>query len=360
MLKIRKIQVPTTVVYDISVPDTESFFANNVLVHNCNEIHLVTDENRTAVCCLSSVNAEYFDEWKNDKLFLKDVAEMLDNVLQKFIDDAPDTISRARFSAMRERSIGVGLLGLHSYFQKHMIPFESAMATGANIRIFKHIRTQLDIANAELGAERGSNLDYIEANGLNAPQRRFTHVMACAPNASSSILMGNCSPSIEPYKANVYRQDTLSGAYTNRNRYLDKIIKAHCEQTGDDYDDVWRDILANEGSVQHIKWMDQNTKDVFKTALEIDQMWIIDHAAKRQEFIDQGQSVNTFFAPDVNVKYLHAVHFMAWKQGLKGLYYCRSEKLGKASKLSTKVQREKIEDMNMISLIDNSCSSCEG
>lgn len=186
MLKIRKIQVPTTVVYDISVPDTESFFANNVLVHNCNEIHLVTDENRTAVCCLSSVNAEYFDEWKNDKLFLKDVAEMLDNVLQKFIDDAPDTIARARYSAMRERSIGIGLLGLHSYFQKHMIPFESAMATGANIRIFKHIRTQLDIANAKLGAERGSNPDYLEANGLDAPPRRFTHMMAIAPNACQS------------------------------------------------------------------------------------------------------------------------------------------------------------------------------
>lgn len=188
-----------------ALPDHQKKLGLSVKGSNlCNEIHQVSDEHRTAVCCLSSPNAEYFDEWKNDKLFLKDVAEMLDNVLQKFINDAPDTIARARFSAMRERSIGIGLLGLHSYFQKHMIPFESAMATGANIRIFKHIRTQLDIANAELGAERGSNPDYLEANGLDAPPRRFTHVMAVAPNACQSK-----ENTIQTVNGNVSVQDFL-------------------------------------------------------------------------------------------------------------------------------------------------------
>ena len=344
-----------------ALPDYQKKLGLSVKGSNlCNEIHLVTDKERTAVCCLSSANAEYFDEWRDHPLFLHDVAEMLDNVLQKFIDDAPDVITRAKYSAMRERSIGIGVLGFHSYLQRHMIPFESAMATGANIRIFKHMRTQLDAANSKLGAERGSNLDYLEVYGPDAPPRRFTHLMAVAPNASSSIIMGNCSPSIEPFKANVYRQDTLSGAYTNRNKYLDVIIKKECESNPKlDYTDVWRDILANEGSVQHLKWMSTDTKDVFKTALEIDQLWIIDHAAKRQDYIDQGQSINIFFTPDTNVKYLHAVHFAAWKKGLKGLYYCRSEKLGKASKLSTKVQREKIEDMDIRDMLGEGCIACE-
>jgi ribonucleoside-diphosphate reductase alpha chain len=246
------------------------------------------------------------------------MAEMLDNVLQYFIDNAPDGVKRAKYSAMRERSIGIGALGFHAYLQRNNLPFESAQATGANIRMFKHIQQALDRANLELGKERG------EAPDAEGTGRRFSHMMAIAPNASSSIIMGNTSPSIEPYRANAYRQDTLSGAHLNKNRYLDILIKQEAKHHKEGwYEETWSSIIANDGSVQHLDWMDYWTKDVFKTSMEIDQRWIIDHAAHRQEFIDQAQSVNVFFRPDTHIKYLHAVHFQAWKQGLKTLYYCR-------------------------------------
>lgn len=327
----------------------------------CSEIILPTDEKRTAVCCLSSLNLEYFDDWKNNSIFLRDVAEMLDNVLQYFIDNAPDPISRARYSASRERSIGVGALGFHAYLQKKLIPFEGVMAKIANNRIFNHIRTGLDEANLQLGSERGEAPD-AEGTGL-----RFSHVMSVAPNASSSIIMGNTSPSIEPYRANAYRQDTLSGSFLNKNKHLDKVIREYCNsepvdgKLGMEYDDIWSSIIANDGSVQHLDWMDENTKYVFKTAMEIDQRWVIELAADRQKFIDQSQSLNVFFRPDANIKYIHAIHFTAWKKGIKTMYYCRSEKIGKADKVSKRIEREVIKELDMTQIAQgNDCIACEG
>lgn len=328
----------------------------------CSEIILPTNEERTAVCCLSSLNLEYFDDWKNDTNFLRDVAEMLDNVLQYFIDNAPDSISRARYSAERERSIGVGALGFHAYLQRNRLAFEGVMAKVANNRLFKHIKEGLDEANYELGKERGEAPDAIGTG------RRFSHVMAIAPNASSSIIVGNTSPSIEPYRANAYRQDTLSGASLNKNKYLDKVICDYLQQGNTDIginqeelDSIWSSIIANDGSVQHLTWMDDQTKDVFKTSMEIDQRWIVELAADRQNYIDQSQSLNLFFRPDANIKYVHAIHFTAWKKGVKTLYYCRSEKIGKADKVSKRIEREVIKELDMTQIAQgNDCIACEG
>jgi ribonucleoside-diphosphate reductase alpha chain len=323
----------------------------------CSEIILPTNSERTAVCCLSSVNLEHYDSWSKNPQFLKDMAEMLDNVLQHFIDNAPDQVARAKFSAMRERSIGIGALGFHAYLQKNMIAWESWQATSANVRMFKYMRNKLDEANMELGKERG------EAPDAEGTGRRFSHVMAIAPNASSSIIMGNTSPSIEPFRANAYRQDTLSGAYLNKNKYLVDLIKNKIEagETKQAEDEIWSSIISNDGSVQHLKFLTDDERDVFKTAMEIDQRWLIDHAAKRQDFIDQAQSLNLFFRPDVNIKYLHAVHYLAWKSGLKTLYYCRSEKLGKADKVSKRIERDIIQEINVSTLAEEStCLACEG
>jgi len=232
----------------------------------CSEIILPTNEERTAVCCLSSVNLEYYDDWKNESLFLRDIAEMLDNVLQYFIDNAPDSISRARYSASLERSIGVGALGFHALLQKNNVAFEGVMAKVLNNQIFKHIRSKLNEANLQLGTERGEAPDAVGTG------KRFSHLMAIAPNASSSIIMGNTSPSIEPYRANAYRQDTLSGSFLNKNRWLDKVITKHLELDGGTwtpkgeelYQQVWSSIIANDGSVQHLDWMDENTKEVLR------------------------------------------------------------------------------------------------
>jgi len=339
------------------LPDFQKKLGLSIKQSNlCSEIILPTDRERTAVCCLSSLNLEYFEDWRMDPLFLRDVAEMLDNVLQYFIDNAPESVSRAKFSAYRERSIGIGALGWHAYLQRANIPWESALATSANHKIFGHIRTGLDKANLQLGKERGEAPDAV-GTGL-----RFSHMLAIAPNASSSIIMGNTSPSIEPFRANAYRQDTLSGAYLNKNKYLDKIIKELCENDNKlDYNEIWSSIIANDGSVQHLDFLDEWTKDVYKTSMEIDQRWLVDHAANRQSYIDQAQSVNLFFRPDVNVKYLHAVHFQAWKQGLKTLYYCRSEKLAKADKVSKRIEREVIKEIDLKQLAtEEVCLACEG
>lgn len=325
----------------------------------CVEISLATSPERTAVCCLSSVNLEYFDEWKNDPLFLQDILEMLDNVIEYFIQNAPDTISRARFSAMRERSVGVGALGFHAYLQKHNIAFESAIAKSVNMQMFKGIRERLDLANTKLAEERGSCPDAADYGVV----KRCSHVMAIAPNASSSIIMGNTSPSIEPYAANAYRQDTSSGAYLNKNKFLDKIILEESKGKSESwYDDTWAAIIANDGSVSDLEWMDDYTKDVFKTAQEIDQRWIVEHTADRQVYVDQSISTNVFFKPDCSVKYLHAVHFLAWKKGLKALYYLRSGKLRKADKVGKKIERKRIEDeINMQEIVEgDSCIACEG
>jgi ribonucleoside-diphosphate reductase alpha chain len=340
------------------MPDFQKKLGLSIKQSNlCSEIILPTNKERTAVCCLSSVNLEYFDQWKDDPNFLADIAEMLDNVLEYFIQKAPATIKRAKYSAIRERSIGIGALGFHAYLQQQGIAFEGVIAKVTNRKIFKHIRESLDTANKKLGMERGEAPD-AKGTGL-----RFSHLMAIAPNASSSIIMGNTSPSIEPYRANAYRQDTLSGSHLNKNKYLDKIIKEKCDADSKlDYQEIWSSIIANDGSVQHLEFLDDNVREVFKTSMEIDQRWIVEHAADRQDYIDQAQSVNLFFRPDVNVKYLHAVHFQAWKQGLKTLYYCRSEKLAKADKVARKIEREVIKeiDLKQLAADDGVCLACEG
>jgi ribonucleoside-diphosphate reductase alpha chain len=281
---------------------------------------------------------------------------MLDNVLSYFIANAPDTIARARYSAERERSIGIGALGFHAYLQRNGIAFEGVMAKVTNNRIFKSIREGLNEANQILGTERG------EAPDASGTGKRFSHLMAIAPNASSSIIMGNTSPSIEPYRANAYRQDTLSGAFLNKNRWLDElIIKVSNEKSADWYNDVWSSIIANDGSVQHLDWMSENDKAVFKTSMEIDQRWVVELASDRQQYIDQAQSLNLFFRPDANIKYVHAIHFTAWKKGLKTLYYCRSEKIGKADKVSKKIERQVIKELDMTQIAQgNDCIACEG
>jgi ribonucleoside-diphosphate reductase alpha chain len=320
----------------------------------CSEIILPTDKDRTAVCCLSSVNLEYYDAWKNEPLFLRDVAEMLDNVLQYFIDNANDSIQRARYSAERERSIGVGALGFHAFLQQKKIPFESVLAKSLNNEIFKHIRSNLDVANKDLGQLRGEAPDAIGTG------RRFSHMLAIAPNASSSIIMGNTSPSIEPYRANAYRQDTLSGSFLNKNKYLEQLLRSKT-LTDEEIQEIWSSIIANDGSVQHLGMLTEWEKDVFKTSMEIDQRWIIEHAADRQKYIDQAQSLNVFFRPDSNVKYIHAVHFLAWKLGLKTLYYCRSEKLAKADKVSKKIERVIMQEIDLKAVADGDvCLACQG
>jgi ribonucleoside-diphosphate reductase alpha chain len=329
----------------------------------CSEIILPTNEKRTAVCCLSSLNLEYYDEWKSHPTFLRDIAEMLDNVLQYFIDHAPTSIKRAKYSAMRERSIGIGALGWHAYLQKNNLPWESSLAVGKNKQIFTTIREKLDVANKELGLERGEAPDAVGTGN------RFSHLMAIAPNASSSILMGNTSPSIEPFRANAYRQDTLSGSHLNKNKHLDVVIMKHLSPEGapltpkgeDEYQQIWSSIIANDGSVQHLDWMDEWAKDVFKTSMEIDQRWVVQHAADRQPWIDQAQSLNVFFRPDSNIKYIHAVHFQAWKQGLKTMYYCRSDKIAKADKVSKRIEREVIKEIDLRAMAEgNECLACEG
>ena len=319
----------------------------------CTEIFLPTSADRTAVCCLSSVNLEYYDDWKNNDQFIPDVMEMLDNVVEYFITNAPKHISRAVRSATAERSVGLGSLGFHAYLQKNNMPIDGVMAKLTNKDIFAHINKECARADNILVLKRGACPDASEF-GI---QRRFSHHMAIAPNASSSLIMGNTSPSIEPYRANVFRQDTLSGAHVYRNRFLVKRLA----ELGLNDDDTWASIIAHDGSVQHLD-IPEDVKEVFKTAMEIDQRWLVELAADRQEFIDQGQSVNLFFQPNTTIAYLHAVHFMAWKQGLKSLYYLRSDKVRKADKVGAQVKRQRIEETIDMTAIANgeTCLACEG
>lgn len=320
----------------------------------CTEIFLPTSETRTAVCCLSSVNLEYFDEWSKVPEFLTDAMAFLDNVLQYFIDHAPSHLAKARYSAERERSVGLGALGFHAYLQKKGIPFESALAKSVNLRIFRHIAQGVDEADKVLCAERGPCPDAADAGVM----RRFSHRMAVAPNASTSLIMGGTSPSIEPYRANIYRQDTISGAYIVKNRFL----KAELASRGLDTDEVWADLIAHDGSVQHREDLPEEVRAVFKTAFEIDQRWLVELAADRQAYIDQGQSLNLFFPPDVSIPYLHACHFLAWKKGLKSLYYNRSDKLRKADRVGVRLERKRIEDEIDLRAVadDTTCLACEG
>ena len=312
----------------------------------CSEITLPTDKDRTAVCCLSSVNLEEFDEWKHDDMFIPDLVRMLDNVLEYFINNASSALHRATYSAMRERSIGLGAMGFHAYLQRHNIPFESPMAKGRNLQMFSRIKGEAVRATENLAMERGACPDDDRGRVRNA------HLLAIAPNASSSIICGNTSPSIEPYRANAFTQKTKSGSSLLKNEYLEAIL----QDLDQDTEEVWKSIITNGGSVQHLDFLDDWTKDVFKTAVEIDQRWIIEMAADRQEFICQSQSLNVFFPSNVSKQELHAIHIMAWKRGVKTLYYLRSEAYKRAETVSDEALRRLIFD----SIDDEGCLACEG
>jgi ribonucleoside-diphosphate reductase alpha chain len=297
----------------------------------CSEITLPTGidhhgKARTAVCCLSSLNLETWDEWCGNTQFIEDVMLFLDNVLQDFIDRAPEDMERAKYAAMRERSVGLGVMGFHSFLQAKNVPFESVIAKVWNRKLFKHIREQADAASRHLAELRGPCPDAEEYGVM----ERFSNKMAIAPTASISIIAGNASPGIEPIAANVFLQKTLSGSFTVRNRHLQKLLA----EKGYDTPEVWSSITTSKGSVQHLDFLDQQEKDVFKTAFELDQRWVVEHAADRQPFVCQAQSVNLFLPADVHKRDLHQIHFQAWKKGLKSLYYCRSLSIQRADTVS--------------------------
>lgn len=312
----------------------------------CTEIIVPTSEQRSSLCCLSSLNLEYYDKWKNFKdIMILDLMEMLDNAILKFIEKTTNTknnyLNKVLDSAYNEKNIGVGVLGLHAYFQSKNIPFDSEEAKNINIEIFKNIQESTSKANLHLGKLRGSPPD-IHGSG-----KRFTYCTAIAPTATTSIIMGNTSPSIEPYKANIYRQDTISGSNFNKNKFLDKLLKS--KGYGENLQKkIWKSIISNKGSVQHIpeNLISKDEKNIFKTALEIDQEHIINMAADRQKFIDQAQSISISLSPDVSVSKIHNIHLNAWKKGLKTLYYCRSEKIYLADNLTENIKF-------------SSCESCQ-
>jgi len=325
----------------------------------CSEILLKTDADTTAVCCLSSLNLEHWDEYKDNYQFFRDCLEFLDNVLQYFIDNAPSAISRAIKSALEERSVGLGVMGFHSYLQKKMVPFESALAKSINMGMFSRFRECMERANTELGSERGSP-KLLEGTGL-----RFAHTSAIAPTASNALICGNVSPSIEPWRANAFRQDTLSGTFIQKNKFLDALIKRKEQEGLCSYDDAWMSIIQDEGSVKSLDFLSDYERDVFKTSSEIDQLWVIEHAADRTPFIDQGQSLNIFIRPDITIARLHTIHFLAWKHGIKTMYYVRTEKLANTDKVGKKVKRVRIEEEveQMKQLLGNDgdeCLACHG
>ena len=293
----------------------------------CSEITLPTGvdhmgHDRTAVCCLSSVNAEKYLEWSKEEAFLEDVFRFLDNVLETFIREAPDEMARAVYSAQRERSVGLGLMGFHSFLQKMNVPFESAMAKVWNEKLFKHIRQGADAASVKLAKERGPCGDAAET-GMMA---RFSHKLAVAPTASISIICGGVSAGIEPIPANVYTHKTLSGSFTVKNKHLEDLL----DSKGLNTDETWTSILEHEGSVQHLKGLDDHEKSLFKTAFELDQRWVVEHAADRTPYICQAQSLNVFLPADINKWDLHMLHWTAWERGVKSLYYCRSKSVQRA------------------------------
>ena len=297
----------------------------------CAEITLPTGidqygRQRTAVCCLSSLNLETWFEWKDHPLFIEDVMRFLDNVLQDFIDRAPEEMEKAKYAAMRERSVGLGVMGYHSFLQSQNVPFESVIAKVWNRRMFQHIRVQADAASRLLAEEKGACPDAADYGIM----ERFSHKMAIAPTASISIITGATSPGIEPIAANVFLQKTLSGSFTVRNRHLQKLLA----QKGQDTDEVWSSITLTKGSVQHLDFLTQQEKDVYKTAFELDQRWVVEHAADRTPFICQSQSINLFLPADIHKRDLHQIHLLAWKRGLKSLYYCRSLSIQRADTVS--------------------------
>ena len=330
----------------------------------CSEITLPTGidkdgRDRTAVCCLSSLNIEKYDEWKNDESFIGDVMRFLDNILTDFIENAPDQFSDATYSAMRERSIGLGVMGLHSYFQKKNIPLESVMSKVWNNKIFKNIKKKVDESSKELAEERGACPD-AEEYGI---KERFSNKTAIAPTASISIICGGTSPGVEPIAANSYTHKTLSGSFNVRNRHLKKVLEKYNKNT----DEIWSSITTNQGSVMHLDFLTKTEKDVFKTAFELDQKWIVEHGADRTPYISQAQSINLFLPADVHKKELHQIHFQAWKKGLKSLYYCRSKSIQRAeninSNLSTNVENNVYKkDRNQTQELEveyDECLSCQ-
>jgi ribonucleoside-diphosphate reductase alpha chain len=305
----------------------------------CSEITLPTGidhlgNDRTAVCCLSSLNLEYYDEWKDNPQILEDVMRFLDNVLQDFINKAPEGMAKAKYSAMRERSVGLGVMGFHSFLQSKNVPIESAMSKVWNKKIFMQIKQGVDKASKALAKERGACPDAIDAG----VEERFSNKLAIAPTASISIIAGNSSPGVEPFAANSFTQKTLTGSFNVRNKNLVKLL----ESKGKNSEDIWSSITINEGSVQHLDFLDEHEKLVFKTAQEIDQRWIVDLGAERQEFICQAQSINLFLPGNVSKKDLHEIHFRAWHKGLKSLYYCRSTSIQRADKVSNKTEKDEI------------------
>jgi ribonucleoside-diphosphate reductase alpha chain len=340
-IKILKVEYNNRIddTYCFTEPKKHIGIFNGILTSQCSEIILPTDENRTAVCCLASLNLDYFDHWSNNEQFYLDVATYLDNVLQYFIDNAPRTLKRAIYSAQSERAIGIGALGFHSYLQSKNIAIESMMAYNLNNKIFKTISVNLNKVNLSLGFTRGEAPDCIGTG------RRFSHMMAIAPNATSSIIMGNTSPSCEPFRANIYKQDTISGSHITYNRHLKKLLQEKIKDSNK-LKEVFSSIKARDGSVQHIHYLSEEEKNVFKTWPEIDQMVLIRLAAARQRYIDQAQSISVFFNPNENKTYVHKVHLEAWLSGLKTLYYYRSKKLLNVDKINHNQQNE--------------CTYCEG
>ena len=315
------------------IPQHHKLAGLNVKTSNlCSEITLPTGidkegKDRTAVCCLSSLNLEKYDEWKGDKNFINDIMRFLDNVLTDFIDRAPEQFKDAKYSAMRERSVGLGVMGLHSYFQKNMIPLESVMSKVWNKKIFKNIQEKADQASKDLADERGACPDAAEYNF----KERFSNKTAIAPTASISIICGGASPGVEPVAANSYTHKTLSGSYNVRNRYLEKILEKH----GKNDDETWSSITTNQGSISHLDFLTDLEKNVFKTAFELNQNWIVELGADRTPYVSQAQSINLFLPADVHKKELHQIHFQAWKKGLKSLYYCRSKSIQRAENINS-------------------------
>jgi ribonucleoside-diphosphate reductase alpha chain len=315
-----------------ALPDFQKKQGLKVKMSNlCSEIVLPTGvdqygKDRTAVCCLSSVNLETFEEWSKEPQFIEDMMRYLDNILQDFIDRAPDEFESARYSAMRERAVGLGAMGFHSFLQSKGIAFESVMAKMWNIKMFKHIKEQADAASIKLADERGPCPDAAEV----LVKERFSHKLAIAPNATSSIYCGNASAGIEPYPSNSYNHKTLSGTFNVRNKYLRPLL----EKYGRSDEDTWTSITVHGGSVQHLDFLTDQERDVFKTAFEIDQRWVIEHCADRTPFICQSQSLNVFLPADVHKRDLHMLHYQAWKRGVKAMYYCRSKSLQRAEVVS--------------------------
>ena len=327
----------------------------------CSEITLPTGidkdgNDRTAVCCLSSLNLETYDEWKDESRFIEDVMRFLDNVLTDFINRAPDSFKDAKYSAMKERSVGLGVMGFHSFLQQKSVPLESVMSKVWNDKIFKHIQIKADQASKILAEERGACPD-AEEYGF---KERFSNKTAIAPTASISIICGGASPGVEPIAANSYTHKTLSGSYNVRNKYLKKIL----EKKGKNDDETWSSITTNQGSVAHLDFLSSHEKDVFKTAFELNQKWIIELAADRTPYISQAQSINIFLPADVNKKNLHQIHFQAWKKGLKSLYYCRSKSIQRAENINTGSSTDVLNNVYSKNEIENEtsdeeCLSCQ-